>query len=306
MGNRFPLIIALLLGVMVHASAQDQPMVPGQIRAVKVQGNVWQVIKANGQKERLKEGDFFRQGNMIETTGNGSAVLLFDNGSVIDLRPNTKFSIDEFLVEPFDRDKVDYRSIRSEPSASVTGVHVKKGTITAKVAKLNRTSAYNISTPHGTAGIRGTVVTVSVDATATTFVVPEGSIQVTKSGEGFFVGGDTGQGQQGDTLTVTEGGQQALTISQDPSYTPPPGQIQELIQQGQQFSQTANQMIPEQPFSGAPADGGPGTGTGADDGGGGSGGGSGGSAPPALPGGFGGGGGGGGGGTSGGGTIYSQ
>lgn len=290
-------------------------MVPGQIRAVKVQGNVWQITKASGQRERLNEGDFFRQGNVIETAANGSAVLLFDNGSTIDLRPSTKFSIDEFLVEPFDREKVDYRRLRSEPSKSVTGIRVNDGTITAKVAKLNRASAFNISTPVGTAGIRGTVVTVSVNPNAATFVVTEGMIQVTKNGKTYWVSQGADQGQQGDTRTGRQGSEQEQTviISENQNYTPPPGQVQNLAQQGQQFSQTANQMIPDKPFSGAPADnngggrGGEGGGEGGGESGeGGGGGGSGGGAPPAMPGGFGGGGGGGGGGSSGGGSQYSN
>lgn len=301
----------ILTGLLVcGASARQSEMVPGQIRAVKVDGTVWQIIQGSSQRERLKAGDFFRQGNAIETMNDGSAILLFDNGSTIDLRPNTKFSIDEFLVEPFDRDSVDYQRLSSEPSKSVTSVKVQEGTITAKVAKLKRASDYKIATPLGTAGIRGTVVTVSVGPDASAFIVTEGMVQVTKNGQTYWISQQTSeQGREGQTRTIREGNpeEQSIVISTDQNYKPPQGQIQNLTQQGQQFSERSNGAIPDNPFSGAPPD--DGNGGSGGDGGGGSGGGGG--APPALPGGFGGGGGGGGGsssggGSSGGGSIYSN
>ena len=293
-------------------------MVPGNIRAVKVDGTAWQTIGSQGQRQRLKEGDFLIQGNAVITSNDARVILLFQNGSTVDLQPGTKFSVDQFLVDPFDTEKIDYRTIRKEPSRSTTKLRVDDGTITAKVAKLKPASAYNIVTPLGTAGIRGTVVTVSVNRNAATFVVTQGMIQVTRNGQTFWVAEGAQQGQQGnqqgDTRTGTEGNEQTQTLilSTDPNYTPPAGQVPNLTQQGQNFSQTANQSVPTNPFAGAPPQqGGAGgtqpTGSEGDGGDGGGSGGSGGGAP-ALPGGFGGGGGGGssGGGSSGGGGQYSN
>ena len=293
-------------------------MVPGNIRAVKVDGTAWQTIGSQGQRQRLKEGDFLIQGNAVITSNDARVILLFHNGSTVDLQPGTKFSVDQFLVDPFDTEKIDYRTIRKEPSRSTTKLRVDDGTITAKVAKLKPASAYNIVTPLGTAGIRGTVVTVSVNRNAATFVVTQGMIQVTRNGQTFWVAEGAQQGQQGnqqgDTRTGTEGNEQTQTLilSTDPNYTPPAGQVPNLTQQGQNFSQTANQSVPTNPFAGAPPQqGGAGgtqpTGSEGDGGDGGGSGGSGGGAP-ALPGGFGGGGGGGssGGGSSGGGGQYSN
>jgi len=297
-------------------------MVPGNIRAVKVDGTAWQTIGSQGQRQRLKEGDFLIQGNAVITSNDARVILLFQNGSTVDLQPGTKFSVDQFLVDPFDTEKIDYRTLRKEPSRSTTKLRVDDGTITAKVAKLKPASAYNIVTPLGTAGIRGTVVTVSVNRNAATFVVTQGMIQVTRNGQTFWVAEGAQQGQQGnqqgDTRTGTEGSEQTQTviIATDQNYTPPAGQVPNLTQQGQNFSQTANQSIPNSPFAAAPPQqAGPGgsqpTGSEGDAGDGGGSGGSGGSAP-ALPGGFGGGGGGGGssggggGGSSGGGGQYSN
>ena len=277
-------------------------MVPGNIRAVQVDGTAWQIIGGSGQRERLDEGDFLRQGNTVETTSDSRVVLLFENGSTIQLQPKTKFSVEAFMVDPFDTGKTDFRQLTAEPTRSVTKIGVNDGVITAKIPKLQRSSSYDIGTPLGTAGIRGTVVTVSVSQTAAKFVVTEGMIQVTKDGQTFWISEGDSQQTDGDTRTGREGTQDedTIIISTDENYTPPPGEVASLSQQGQQFSKTAAQSIPAEPFSGAPQQqsGSTGSTEGGDSGG------SGGGSAPALPGGFGGGGGGGG--TSGGGSIYSN
>ena len=277
-------------------------MVPGNIRAIKVDGTAWQIIGGSGQRERLDEGDFLRQGNTVETTSDSRVVLLFENGSTIQLQPKTKFSVEAFMVDPFDTGKTDFRQLTAEPTRSITKIGVNDGVITAKIPKLQRSSSYDIGTPLGTAGIRGTVVTVSVSQTAAKFVVTEGMIQVTKDGQTFWISEGDSQQTDGDTRTGREGTQdeETIIISTEENYTPPPGEVASLSQQGQQFSKTAAQSIPAEPFSGAPQQqsGSTGSTEGGDSGG------SGGGSAPALPGGFGGGGGGGG--TSGGGSIYSN
>ena len=298
-------LLTALVPVFLAASAvhaQEGNMVPGNIRAVQVDGTAWQIIGGSGQRERLDEGDFLRQGNTVETTSDSRVVLLFENGSTIQLQPKTKFSVEAFMVDPFDTGKTDFRQLTAEPTRSVTKIGVNDGVITAKIPKLQRSSSYDIGTPLGTAGIRGTVVTVSVSQTAAKFVVTEGMIQVTKDGQTFWISEGDSQQTDGDTRTGREGTQDedTIIISTDENYTPPPGEVASLSQQGQQFSKTAAQSIPAEPFSGAPQQqsGSTGSTEGGDSGG------SGGGSAPALPGGFGGGGGGGG--TSGGGSIYSN
>ena len=298
-------LLTALVPVFLAASAvhaQEGNMVPGNIRAVQVDGTAWQIIGGSGQRERLDEGDFLRQGNAVETASDSRVVLLFENGSTIQLQPKTKFSVEAFMVDPFDTGKTDFRQLTAEPTRSVTKIGVNDGVITAKIPKLQRSSSYDIGTPLGTAGIRGTVVTVSVSQTAAKFVVTEGMIQVTKDGQTFWISEGDSQQADGDTRTGREGTQDedTIIISTEENYTPPPGEVASLSQQGQQFSKTAAQSIPAEPFSGAPQQqsGSTGSTEGGDSGG------SGGGSAPALPGGFGGGGGGGG--TSGGGSIYSN
>jgi len=210
-------------------------MVAGHIRAIKVSGTVWQVMAGKGQKERLTEGEFLRQGNAIVTAGDGEALLLFDNGSTINVRPNSNFSINEFMREPFDAEQIDYRKLKAEPSRSVTKVAVKEGAIffdTPKL-KISKGSSYNISNPVGTAGIRGTAGFVAQDSMGCT----SGSFQATT--------------QTGQAMTLTAG--QTTGFAPGGNFGPPPGNAGENMQGAQQNSQTALQDVPSEPFSGAPS-----------------------------------------------------
>lgn len=222
-------VFGLLIGTIW---AQQEQMVAGQIRAIKVAGDVWQVTKSSGQRARLKEGDFFRQGNGIETAANGEAILLFDNGSTINLQPNTSFTIEEFLRDPFDAQKVDYKNIKKEPSQSVTKVKVQEGTIYFDIPKLARTSTYELSNPVGTAGIRGTAGFIARNSMG----LSQGSAQVrTKTGQNQSLGAG-----------------QATGFTPQGNFGPPPNNATQKLQGARNNSQNVSQSIPPKAFVGAP------------------------------------------------------
>lgn len=281
-----PWVAALALAAALPlSSVAQQQMVPGNIRAVKVEGTAWQISGGSGAKERLREGAFLKQGATIETTSNGNVVLLFENGSTMQIRPGTRFSIAEFLIDPFDATAVDFQKIKSEPSKSVTDVMVHEGTVLAQVSKLNRASSYNVSTPLGTAGIRGTTLGVRSTKRTSIFVVTHGLIQVTKKASAFWVGGDDGQkpDQNSDTRTASDRkkNDNVVVISLDEEYRD--RDSGNLEQQTRGFGENYNANTPADAFGTAPGR------EGGGEGGGGYGGG------VNLPAGFGGGGGGGGG-----------
>ncbi|MFM8658232.1 MAG: hypothetical protein ACKOD5_14035, partial [Chthoniobacterales bacterium] len=229
-----PLVAAAMLSLAGGAMAQEAQMVPGNIRAIKVDGTAWQTIGNQGQRERLKEGDFLRQGNSIETAADGSVILLFDNGSNMTLRPNTKFSIDKFLRDPFDAEGIDYKNLKSEPSRSVTKVKVREGTILFDLPKLkiSKGSSCDISNPVGTAGIRGTAGWVDENSMGCS----EGSFQSTT--------------QSGQSQTLAAG--QSTSISPQGNFGPPPNNANQNMQEAQKNSQSLPQNIPTDAFAGAP------------------------------------------------------
>ena len=221
-----------LLGAL-FALVPPQVEASGAIWAVKVEGNAW--IEGSAQT-RLTEGKQLAQGATIRTEANGNVVLLFENGSTINIRPGSKFSIKEFACDPFDRSKVDWRLLRKEPGeSSATRVSVQDGTIIANIRKLNRKSTYQIDTPLGTAGIRGTTVYAEVDmdnaANPVSFGVADGNaIFQFNNGQSVNVGGNTAIG--------------ATPQGQAPGS---PANAGQMLSTAQQVGQTMTMAVPPPP-----------------------------------------------------------
>lgn len=203
---------------------------PGDIWAVKVEGNAF--VEA-GARSRLVEGAKISAGATIVTEANGDVVLLFENGSTVNIRPGTRFSIKEFSCEPFDSSKIEWRSLRREPGeASRTKLQVDDGSIIANVRKLRGQSTYDIATPLGTAGIRGTTVYAEVDMqnteTPVSFGVADGNVLFTlNSGQSQGIGGGA-----------------AVGVSGQGQFTPPPANAQQMLTTAQQVGQVMSQSAP--------------------------------------------------------------
>lgn len=134
----------------------------GNIRVLKVQGDVISIDNKTKESEPLKEGAFIQQGRELKTGSGSSSILLFSNGTTLTVEENTTFTVEKFLQTQFDSTVVAYQKIKEEPSISQTKVHVSEGSIVADIAKLDKESSFSIATPVGTAGIRGTIIRVVV------------------------------------------------------------------------------------------------------------------------------------------------
>ncbi len=136
--------------------ANTAAMKAGKIRVIEVSGSGAKAINGQGATSELKRGDFLSQGVRVVTGQNASVELAFENGSSVVVKPGTEFSIDQFLADPFDSQAIDYGSLENEPTMSVTRTNLKSGEIFFHVEKLKERSTYEIITPVGIAGIRGT------------------------------------------------------------------------------------------------------------------------------------------------------
>lgn len=192
------------VGVRSQASSAI-PMpgkVPGFAKVLQLEGGEAVAVDPDGKREPLREGDFLLQGSGVSTGPNASVDLLFENGATIRIEPGTEFSLDRLMISPFDAGTVDYQNLKEEPGTSNTMVGVPSGTILFDVAKLKKNSSFQISTPLGIAGIRGTagfVRAVSTDAKAPVsfglasgladFATPNGNRRSVAGGESFGVAG---------------------------------------------------------------------------------------------------------------------
>ncbi|MFM8764885.1 MAG: FecR domain-containing protein [Spartobacteria bacterium] len=221
------------------ATAQAPTMNLGNIRVVKVEGKEVQLVDASGQTSPLKEGSFIRQGAKIQTGKEASVVLLFDNGTTVNIKPETEFAVEKFAQDPFDANGVDYQTLKSEPSSSVTRLNVPEGTIVLDIAKLKKDSSFQIATPVGSAGIRGTSLGVtsskSNQANPVTVAVTTGVVQLKTA-----------------TGSRTVSGGQSFGIGSAGGFSPnPPGStgLQTATSQSAAAMKTA---VPVTPFQGAP------------------------------------------------------
>ncbi|MFZ9919918.1 MAG: FecR domain-containing protein, partial [Terrimicrobiaceae bacterium] len=150
----FQLLILSFFALARPISAAE--MVVGNIRVIKVEGKSAEMIEATGIKSPVKEGVFIRQGTKIITGPETRVDLVFENGSSVNISPSSQFSIDEFIQDPFNSEGIDYKSVEQAPTTSVTKIDVLEGEIFFQVAKQKSGSSFDITTPVGTAGIRGT------------------------------------------------------------------------------------------------------------------------------------------------------
>lgn len=133
----------------------------------------------------LSRGQELMPGSAVRTANDSEVVLFLDqNGPLVMLTENTTLGIDKLTFEPTGVDTI-----------IETQLDLKSGRILGVAKKLSATSKYEVKTPSGVAGIRGTEYAIS--ATGEVYVLdgsvvvvsvrPDGSVvtQVVSAGEMF-------------------------------------------------------------------------------------------------------------------------
>ena len=222
-----------------QAAEQKPTMNLGNIRVVKVEGRGIELVDASGQSSALKEGAFIRQGATIKTGKDASVVLLFDNGTTVNVKPESEFAIEKFAQDPFDANGVDYQKLKSEPSSSVTRLNVPEGTIVLDIAKLKKDSSFQIATPVGSAGIRGTSLGITSNknnkSTPVTLAVTTGVVQM-----------------KTPTGSLAVSGGQSFGIGSQGGFSANPPGASNLQATTTQSSAEMKQSVPSKAFQGAP------------------------------------------------------
>lgn len=148
---------------------------------VQVQDMAGQQIKI----ESASDGDLVNEQDMVLTLGAGSRVILvFSNGATINIAEESRVEIRQFTQDPFAEDYSFANSTEEPPSISTTRIHLTEGELVGNVKSLRNGSSFEVSTPAGAAGIRGTTFRVVFrprgDGTAFfTVTTVEGDVAVT-------------------------------------------------------------------------------------------------------------------------------
>jgi hypothetical protein len=142
------LCAAVLMAVLAVASAQAVELGKAVVRSVK---GAAEYSEAGGAWAPLAVGMSLKAGTVVKTGNDASVDLFLDrNGPLVRLSENTTLGLDKLCFEPTGADTV-----------IETQLDLKAGKIVGIVKKLAATSKYEVKTPNGVAGIRGTEYVIS-------------------------------------------------------------------------------------------------------------------------------------------------
>jgi hypothetical protein len=278
MNLRFPFVLCACLMLAVGmaraqgAAAAQLGMDPGKILVTKPVGEVW-VTAPGGVEQNISSHLYVDEKATVRTGINSSVILIFSNKAQTQLGPETTLRIDAY------KDDRSFAPAKDgddavEDGRSETLVFLERGELTGQV-KLRKDatkSSFQIRTPVGAAGIRGTTfrivyIPAGPGQAFGTFRLTNanGAVEFLQNGQGAGTSGGTGGaggtggGTPGGTQGTGDGGQgQGTPSSGTPTGTPSitaTGTVQGLaIPAGQQIEvivvqNAQGQFVPQVPVS---------------------------------------------------------
>jgi len=116
---------------------------------------------ANLPAPSVAAGKILSDGHTVKTGPNGKIILLFSTGTVTTLKADSTLNIKKFTQGKIPAG-TNLNSIKEEPSASDVLIDLNVGDMVVDIKKLKKESSFNIDSPVGTAGIRGTRVGMNI------------------------------------------------------------------------------------------------------------------------------------------------
>lgn len=123
-----------------------------------------------------KVGDMVQNGTVLTTGKDSEAQLIFTNGTLANLRENSRLSLSAFWQVEFDGSDRMVSELKNEVSASRIALELKLGELVMDVRKLEKDSSLMIETMLGQAGVRGTQFRILMDEESTSLGVHEGEV----------------------------------------------------------------------------------------------------------------------------------
>ena len=119
------------------------------------------VVFRDGENQKIDDakmaaGALVPEGYWVETGPGGSALLLLSNGTVVTVIENSKMKVKAFNQETFVAAGKSMSDFKEELSSSNILVDLEIGSLVVQTKKLKKQSNFEITSPLGTAGIRGT------------------------------------------------------------------------------------------------------------------------------------------------------
>ena len=155
-----PIALLLALLLAIHPLAAQ---IPGNLRVLSKSGASAEAIISDLPVD-LAEGVFLQQGMTVLTGPDSSVRLLFDNGTVLEIGPDSDLLIDSYTRTPLDPATIDYKRLLQEPGTSETHAYLAAGSLSVDVRKLHRASRFQITLPGGTLSLNGATAYIRIDS----------------------------------------------------------------------------------------------------------------------------------------------
>ena len=157
----------------------------GSVIVIQTKGVV-EAYSPQGRKltAPVVRGSVLPVGYSIKTGLFAESTLLLSNGTTATLQENSKLRLDKFEQSPFDAKAGSFSQLQAEPSTSQVSIDMEIGSLVVQTKKLNKASSFSISTPVGTAGIRGTQFQMAMSPnTGMKLDVAESQVAFTPAGQ---------------------------------------------------------------------------------------------------------------------------
>ncbi len=192
--------LLLFLGMVPGLLGQE--LKKGAFILVSQKGEVGFIQQSGEEAPRVGVGQPIPPSYTIFTGSDGELVGLLSNGTLLTLSADTRMKVKTFDQEPFDDGGRKLSDLAGEPSKSKVEIDLDVGSLVVKTKKLNKGSIFDINSPVGVAGIRGTEFQMeSMPGQGVQLDVTESTVAFTPPG-----GGKSIPVSQGSGLTVPTNG----------------------------------------------------------------------------------------------------
>ncbi|MDC0363645.1 FecR family protein, partial [Opitutales bacterium] len=157
----------------------------GSVIVIQTKGVV-EAYSPQGRKltAPVVRGSVLPVGYSIKTRLFAESTLLLSNGTTATLQENSKLRLDKFEQSPFDAKAGSFSQLQAEPSTSKVSIDMETGSLVVQTKKLSKASSFSISTPVGTAVIRGTQFQMAMSPnTGMKLDVAESQVAFTPAGQ---------------------------------------------------------------------------------------------------------------------------
>ena len=186
-----------------NASLDLQPgLSKGAALVLTLEGEVSVTNSSSVKGTSATLNQFLSPGDSLETGQASDALLLLTTGTTLSVGANTTFVLKAFSQDDFNEGKAKVGSLEEEASSSTVLIDLNVGELVVDVRKLKKKSNFEISSPLGVAGIRGTSFRLSASADSTKLSVLNGRVD--------FISNDNKQNQVGaEKVLVLSTGKEA-------------------------------------------------------------------------------------------------